>query len=63
MYPQDTPTQDRMVPFSRATLYRRVEKGQFPAPTRDGHVSFWSLAEVQGWIEAKKNGGTFGGAF
>lgn len=52
-----------MVPFSRATLYRRVENGEFPAPKKDGHISFWHLSAVSAWIEAKKNGGTFGGTF
>jgi len=52
-----------MVPFSRATLYRRVENGEFPAPKKDGNIAFWHLSDVSGWIEAKKNGGTFGGTF
>jgi prophage regulatory protein len=51
----------RMVSFSRATLYRRIENGEFPAPKKDGNISFWPLSVVAEWIEAKKNGGTFGG--
>ncbi|GFM34067.1 helix-turn-helix transcriptional regulator [Desulfovibrio subterraneus] len=58
-------TQDRLlrlpevlskVPFSRATLYRRIENGEFPAPKKDGHISFWHLSAINAWIEAKKNG-------
>ena len=37
---------------SRATLYRRVSSGDFPAPVKFGERSNrWPQSEVEAWIE------------
>jgi len=38
--------------LSRATIYRKVEDGSFPRPTRLSHrVSVWPAAAVNQWME------------
>ena len=40
--------------FSRATVYRRVADGSFPAPVDLGRsMSAWVEDEVDAWIEAR----------
>lgn len=41
------------LPFSRATLWRRVKDGEFPAPIKlGGNLNAWKRAEVTKWSEA-----------
>ena len=41
-----------MVPWSRATLWRRVKAGEFPRPIRLGpRARGWIKSEVGAWIE------------
>ena len=41
-----------IVPFSAATLWRRVASGHFPKPPRlSARVTAWSRAEVQNWLD------------
>ena len=41
------------LPFSRATLWRRVKEGAFPAPLKlGGNLNAWKRAEVTKWSEA-----------
>ena len=40
--------------LSRATLYREISAGQFPAPLKVGRASRWSAAEVAAFIELRK---------
>lgn len=35
--------------FSRATLYRWIEAGTFPAPVKIGAASRWIESEVEAW--------------
>ena len=39
---------------SRATIYRLVERGDFPQPRRlSERTSVWDEAEVDGWLKAR----------
>lgn len=41
----------RFVPFSRATLWRRVRDRSFPAPIKiSAGVTAWRVEEVRRWI-------------
>ncbi|WP_084598417.1 helix-turn-helix transcriptional regulator [Paraburkholderia atlantica] len=40
-----------LLPFSRATLWRRVKNGTFPAPIKlSERTTAWSTAEIRKWI-------------
>lgn len=41
-----------VVPFSAATLWRRVREGQFPAPIKFGGVTAWKASDVHEWLDA-----------
>jgi len=42
----------RITALSRATLYRRIAEGRFPAPIRlGGRASAWPTAALQAWID------------
>ena len=42
--------------FSSATIYRLIDKGEFPKQIKlSERSSVWSLEEVYSWIEAKKD--------
>lgn len=44
-----------LLPFSSATLWRKVKAGTFPRPVKLGaKVTAWRAAEVQAWMEALK---------
>ena len=40
------------LPFSRATLWRLIKNGRFPAPYKAGYVriSVWKKAEVEAFL-------------
>ena len=40
-----------IVPFSAATLWRRVREGQFPAPIKFGGVTAWKASDVHQWLD------------
>lgn len=41
-----------LVPFSAATLWRRVKDHTFPAPVKlSERVTAWKVEEVRAWIE------------
>ena len=41
-----------VVPFSAATLWRKVSKGDFPAPVKlSERVTAWRVNEVRAWLE------------
>lgn len=41
------------VPFSSATLWRKVAAGEFPAPVKlSARVTAWRVGEVRAWLEA-----------
>jgi predicted DNA-binding transcriptional regulator AlpA len=44
-----------LVPVSRATLYRVMERSDFPKPVRIGSRVFWDDKEINAWVEAQKD--------
>lgn len=44
-----------IIPFSSATLWRRVKAGAFPAPIKlsDGNITAWRVGEVRAWLKAQ----------
>tara|TARA_B100001093_G_C26785399_1_gene996426 strand:+ start:852 stop:1073 length:222 start_codon:yes stop_codon:yes gene_type:complete len=40
----------RRVPVSRATIYRMIGAGKFPAPFKIGRGSFWSECALDKWL-------------
>jgi len=43
-----------IVPFSSATLWRKVADGSFPAPVKlSPRVTAWEIAKVRQWIESR----------
>jgi len=48
---------ERFIPFSRATLWRRVGEGKFPQPIRmHGRITAWRQSEVVAWQLAQIGG-------
>ncbi|MBA4142313.1 MAG: AlpA family phage regulatory protein [Nitrosospira sp.] len=44
-----------IVPFSSATLWRKVKTGEFPAPHKlSERITAWKVAEVKEWLESKE---------
>lgn len=42
-----------IVPFSNATLWRKVKDGTFPAPVKlSPRVTAWEASKIRAWIEA-----------
>lgn len=44
-----------LVPFSSATLWRRIKADQFPKPIKldGGHITAWRWGDVRQWLEAQ----------
>ena len=48
------PTRTTPLPFSAATLWRKVREGTFPAPLKLGPaISAWCVADVRSWLRAQ----------
>ena len=46
-----------LLPFSRATLWRRVKAGEFPPPMKLGsNLNAWKRTEVAKWSETMQAG-------
>lgn len=44
-----------IVPFSNATLWRKVKDGSFPAPVKlSPRVTAWDVRKVREWIESRQ---------
>jgi prophage regulatory protein len=44
----------RLIPFSPATIWRKVKAGQFPKPRKlSANVTAWKAEEVRAWIDAQ----------
>lgn len=42
-----------LIPFSAATLWRKVKNGEFPRPVKlSANVTAWRAEEVRAWMEA-----------
>ncbi|WP_138144634.1 AlpA family phage regulatory protein [Brucella sp. 10RB9215] len=44
----------QMVPIGRSTLYRMVDKGDFPSPCKFGSASLWPYDEIRRWADKVK---------
>lgn len=45
-----------IIPFSRATLYRKVKSGDFPSPVKlSERISAWRVEEIQAWMDSIPN--------
>ncbi|PTR14459.1 AlpA family transcriptional regulator [Nitrosospira sp. Nsp2] len=43
-----------IVPFSSATLWRKVKTKEFPAPIKlSERITAWKVADVKEWLESK----------
>ena len=43
-----------IVPYSPASIYRKVSEGEFPAPLKLGkNRSAWRLSDIQQWIDTR----------
>ena len=41
-----------IVPFSAATIWRRVRAGTFPAPVKISKgITAWRLADIEAWLD------------
>ncbi|XVJ69645.1 MAG: AlpA family phage regulatory protein [Rhizobacter sp.] len=46
-----------LVPFSKSTLWRRVQEGSFPKPVKlSPRVTVWRTSDIQSWIQAYSSG-------
>jgi prophage regulatory protein len=46
-----------LVPFSKSTLWRRVQEGSFPKPVKlSPRVTVWRTSDILSWIEAYSSG-------
>ena len=53
--PQDT----ALVPFSAATLWRKVKAGTFPQPLKlSARVTAWRVGDVRAWLQQQTGGQT-----
>jgi predicted DNA-binding transcriptional regulator AlpA len=51
------PTAETPIPFSAATLWRKVRSGEFPAPSKLSEgVTAWRVGDVRAWLNAKQTG-------
>lgn len=47
-----------IVPFSAATLWRRVKSGEFPAPVKlSARVTAWRCEDVYAWMQSRTAAG------
>jgi predicted DNA-binding transcriptional regulator AlpA len=43
----------KLVPFSPSTLWRKVGKGEFPAPIKvSAGVTAWRVGDIRAWLES-----------
>jgi len=43
-----------IIPFSAATLWRKVKSGEFPAPTKlSARVTAWRVESIREWMEKR----------
>lgn len=48
----------KIIPFSAATLWRKVKDGSFPSPVKlSSRVTAWRVEDIRAWMEARINAG------
>lgn len=60
-----TLTEEKIVPFSVATVWRKCKEGSFPSPIKiSDQITAWRLGEIRAWAEDPSNyqAGKAGGA-
>ncbi len=46
-----------IVPFSSATLWRKVKAGKFPRPFKlSERITAWRVEDIRAWIESQSKG-------
>jgi predicted DNA-binding transcriptional regulator AlpA len=44
-----------IIPFSHATLWRKVASGEFPKPVKlSERVTAWDVRDVRAWLESRR---------
>jgi prophage regulatory protein len=44
-----------VLPFSSATLWRKVKSGEFPRPVKlSEHITAWRVEDVRDWMQSRK---------
>ena len=43
----------KVMPVSKSKFWLMVQKGEFPKPIKIGRSSFWTIVEVQAFIEER----------
>jgi predicted DNA-binding transcriptional regulator AlpA len=50
-YIRQTGLVPHLLPFSNATLWRKVKRGEFPRPLKLSRgVTAWDMPEIRGWL-------------
>lgn len=45
----------RILPFSAATLWRKVKNGTFPKPIKlSDRITAWRVSDVHNWMESRE---------
>ena len=48
-----------IVPFSSATLWRKVKLGHFPRPVKlSERITAWEVGSIKDWLDSKAVGGS-----
>jgi predicted DNA-binding transcriptional regulator AlpA len=48
----------QLIPFSRATVWRKVKEGKFPRPVKlSEHVTAWRAEDLRAWMERANQAG------
>jgi len=51
-----TPKSDGVLPMSRATIWRKVKNGTFPAPIKlSDNVTAWAMSDIEDYLKAQVN--------
>ena len=46
-----------IVPFSAATLWRKVQSGEFPEPVKlSSRITAWRVEDIRHWMKARTTG-------
>jgi predicted DNA-binding transcriptional regulator AlpA len=47
-----------IIPFSAATLWRKVKTGEFPKPVKlSERVTAWDVRDVRAWLDSRRDQG------
>ncbi len=47
----------KLIPFGKATVWRKVKAGQFPKPVKlSERITAWPVDDVRAWIDAQGKG-------